>query len=460
MSFSAHIAEQRFGYGLSGHLPPVQSVAAMLDGVSGPDQMMAQFPLPTFGYVQKQGVLRGRFMKFARENEGKPEGKEAFDKALAVLKKVRTERAGWFTQSQLRRVHTQTAFRERLIAFWSDHFTAVGKGQLFQFAESLYSDAAVRPHIAGSFGDLLVSCVTHPMMLHYLDQDISAGPNSAFAKRRGGGRGLNENLAREVLELHTLGVGGPYDQRDVRALARRFAGMSRGRDLRFLFRGGFVEPGQHVVLGKSYGGRPAMAQIKAVLQDLARHPATAAHIARKLAVHFVSDTPPAGLVGELTAAYLRTDGQLMALYEVLLTHPDAWRMPATNIRPPVEFTAAAMRALSMPPEQLEALSFRQVNRFFFVPLKVMGQFWQKPSGPDGWDEADAAWVTPQGVAGRVEWAMRAPKNLLPALPDPRDFVRTALGDNPPSRVAFAASAAETRAEAIGLVLLSPAFQRR
>lgn len=460
MSFSAHMAEQRFGYGLSGHLPPVQSVAQMLEGVSGPDLMVTQFPLPGFGYIQKQGVLRSRFMKFARENARKPEGKDARDKALEVLKKVRRERAGWFTQSQLRRVHTQTAFRERLIAFWADHFTAVGKGQLFQFAESLYSDAAVRPHIAGSFGDLLVSCVTHPMMLHYLDQDISAGPNSAFAKRRGGGRGLNENLAREVLELHTLGVGGPYDQRDVRALARLFAGMSRGRDLRFLFRGGFVEPGQHVVLGKAYGGRPAMPQIISALQDLARHPATAAHIARKLAVHFVADRPPADLVAALTEAYLRTDGQLMALYEVLLTHPDAWARPATNIRPPVEFMAASMRALSVKPAQLEAMTPQQVNRFFFVPLKVMGQIWQKPSGPDGWDEADAAWITPQGVAGRVEWAMRAPKNLLEALPDPRDFVRSALGGDAPTRVAFAASAAETRAEAIGLVLLSPAFQRR
>ena len=460
MSFSAHIAEQRFGYGLSGHLAPVQSVAQMLEGVSGPDQMATQFPLPSFGYIQKQGARRISLIKSSRENAGTEKGKDEEDKALEVLKKVRRERAAWFTQSQLRQIHTQTAFRERLVAFWSDHFTAVGKGQLFQFAEALYSYDAVRPHIAGSFGDLLVSCVTHPMMLHYLGQDISAGPNSNFAKRRGRGRGLNENLAREVLELHTLGVGGPYDQQDVRSLARLFTGMSRGPDLRFLFRGGFVEPGQHVVLGKSYGGRPAMPRIRSALQDLALHPATAAHISRKLAVHFVADTPPPALVEDLTAAYLRTDGQLMALYEVLLNHPEAWSTPPTNIRPPVEFVATAMRALSIPPAKLEALKARQVNRYFFGPLRVMGQFWKKPSGPDGWEEADAAWITPQGVAGRIEWAMRTPKNLMRILPDPRDFVRTALGENAPERVAFAANAAETRAEAIGLVLLSPAFQRR
>ncbi len=460
MTFSAQIAEQRFGYGLSGHLPPVQSVSEMLKGLRGPDVMLAQYPVPPFDYIQDQGVLHGRFARFSRKNSGTLEGTDAADKARAVLKAVRQERGHWFTQSQLRRVHTQSAFRERLIAFWADHFTTVGKGHMFQFAETLYSDAAVRPHVAGRFGDLLVSCVTHPMMLHYLDQDVSSGPNSAFAQKRGQGRGLNENLAREVLELHTLGVGGPYDQTDVRALALLFTGMSRGRDLRFLFRRGFVEPGEHVVMGRRYGNQPGMERIKTALHDLARHPATAAHIARKLAVHFVSDTPSERLIADLTAAYLETDGQLMAVYDVLLSHPDAWRMPATNIRPPVEFVAASLRALSVSQGQMDAHDFRGVNRLFFVPLKVMGQFWQKPSGPDGWDEADAAWITPQGVAGRVEWAMRAPKELLETLPDPRAFVHTALGDTVPEAVNFAASAAETRAEAIGLVLLSPAFQRR
>jgi uncharacterized protein (DUF1800 family) len=460
VTFSPYIAERRFGYGLSGHLPAVRSVAEMLDGVTGPDVMVDQFPQPPFSYIQEQGVLRRRFSRFARENPNSKEGKEAQQKSRALFKKVREERGGWFIQTQLRRAHTTTAFRERLIAFWADHFTTVGKGQMFQFGETLYRDAAVRPHVAGRFGDLLVSCVTHPMMLHYLDQDISSGPNSDFAKRRGKGRGLNENLAREVLELHTLGVDGPYDQRDVRGLALLFTGMSRGRDLRFMFRQGFVEPGAHRVLGKRYGGKAGMTRISKVLQDLALHPATAAHIAHKLAVHFVADVPPPALVAKLATVYRETGGELMALYEALLNHPLAWDTPATNIRPPVEFVVAAMRALSVPPDRLQALTFAQVNRLFLAPVKVMGQYWQQAPGPDGWDEADAAWITPQGVAGRVEWAMRAPQDLVKTLPDPRDFVHDALGDFVPERVEFAAQAAETQAEAIGLVLLSPAFQRR
>jgi len=143
-----------------------------------------------------------------------------------------------------------------------------------------------------------------------------------------------------------------------------------------------------------------------------------------------------------------------------LRHPVAWGQPATNIRPPDEFVGAALRALSVPEARMSALKFREINWLFFVPLKVMGQFWQKPSGPDGWAEEDAEWVTPQGIAGRVEWAMQAPPKLVDPLPDPRRFVHTTLGDHPPSRVQFAANAAETRAEAIGLILLSPAFQRR
>ena len=460
VTFSPDIAERRFGYGLSGHLPGPASVAAMLNSVAGRDDMADQFPMAPFTYVQDKSVLRRRFGTYARANPDKAEGKEAADKARDILNEVREERGHWFAQTQLRRIHTQSGFRERLVAFWADHFTAKGSAFLYQYAETLYINEAVRAHIAGNFADLLISCVSHPMMLHYLDQDASVGPNSRYAKRRGNGRGLNENLAREVLELHTLGVNGPYDQADVRALAHVFTGMGRGRDQRFIFRNRVAEPGPQRLLGQDYSQRPSLQRIKTVLRDLAAHPATAAHIAQKLAVHFVADTPPPALVADLAATYLETGGRLMALYDVLLNHPTAWAMPATNIRPPLEFMSASLRALSVPQGRMSGLELRDINRLFLAPLKVMGQVWQKPAGPDGWAEEDAAWITPQGIAGRVEWAMRAPKNLLETLPDPREFVHHALGQNVPRRVAFAAKSAESRAEAIGLVLLSPAFQRR
>jgi uncharacterized protein (DUF1800 family) len=310
---------------------------------------------------------------------------------------------------------------------------------------------------------MLAAAVTHPLMLHYLDQEASFGPNSPSAlqeKFKGRGRGLNENLAREVLELHTLGVDGPYTQTDVRELAELFTGMGSKRGVGFRFREGMAEPGAETVLGKTYGPEPSVAAIKEALHDLARHPVTAAHLARKLVVHFVSDQPDPGLVAHVTQAYLRHDGALLPVYQALLEHPAAWQTDHMNIRPPAEFVSTSLRALAVPADAFAPLSERNVNEMFFTPLRAMGQIWQKPSGPDGWPEDDTHWVTPQGLAARLDWAAHTPARLLNELPDPRQLVTDALGPRPPSRVAFAAKAAESRAVAVALILTSPAMQRR
>jgi uncharacterized protein (DUF1800 family) len=314
--------------------------------------------------------------------------------------------------------------------------------------------------VSGKFADLLRACVTHPLMLHYLDQNTSAGPNSRAAQRPDRQRGLNENFAREVLELHTLGVGGPYTQNDVHELAKLLTGLAGTRDYSFKFRRNMAEPGAETVLGRSYGGPPGLGPIHAVLADLALHPATAAHIARKLAVHFVSDTPPPDLIEDLQETYLGSGGDLMTCYAALLHHPASWTMNAPNIRPPDELVGAALRAMAVKPEMMEALRPAQIRRLLLTPMRLMGQAWQQPAGPDGWPEDDGAWITPQGIAARLDWAVNAPAQLRPDLPDPRNFVHDALGPNPPADVVFAASAAETRADAIGLVLCAPAFQRR
>jgi uncharacterized protein (DUF1800 family) len=196
------------------------------------------------------------------------------------------------------------------------------------------------------------------------------------------------------------------------------------------------------------------------LQDLALHPVTAAHLARKLVVHFVSDDPNPGLITHVTQAYLRHDGALLPVYQALLEHPAAWQTDHMNIRPPAEFVSTSLRALAVPADAFAPLSERNVNEMFFTPLRAMGQIWQKPSGPDGWPEDDTHWVTPQGLAARLDWAAHTPARLLNELPDPRQLVTDALGPRPPSRVAFAAKAAESRAVAVALILTSPAMQRR
>jgi uncharacterized protein (DUF1800 family) len=318
----------------------------------------------------------------------------------------------------------------------------------------------VRLHVNGRFGEMLRACVMHPLMLDYLDQSRSAGPGSIIVLRRPRWRGLNENLAREVLELHTLGTDGPYSQTDVRELAELFTGMSAARDYGFVFRRQLAEPGPETVLGKTYGQGASLQYVEEVLDDLARHPATAAHIAGKLAVHFVGDMPSEVLVDHIAAAYLDSDGDLMRCYTALLEHPAAWAMPAQNIRPPQEFMSAALRAFAPPSEAFAQMESKRVRQVFYGPLRLMGQPWENPAGPDGWPEQDGAWVTPQGIAARLEWAVAAPSRFMDDLPEPRRFAETALGDGITDDVLFAVNVAGTRAEALGLVLASPAFQRR
>jgi uncharacterized protein (DUF1800 family) len=460
LSFSPTLAERRFGFGLSPHVAQPQSVDAMLFGINGPDVMQEAHPLPNFRALQDKLVLRRRFRGFARKNPETAEGKEADQKQQAIYREARDDWTRWFVQLQRRRILTPHAFRERMIAFWADHFTAVGKGGMLRFGMTAYVEDAVRPHVNGSFGEMLQACVTHPLMLDYLDQNTSAGPGSILVRRRPRRRGLNENLAREVLELHTVGVDGPYTQADVRELAELFTGLSRTRDYGFVFRRNMAEPGAETVLGKTYGQGASLQYVKDVLNDLALHPATATHIARKLAAHFVSDTPPDALVAHIAHAYLVSDGDLRRVYAALLEHPSAWSQPSQNIRPPQEFMSTTLRAFGGPSDAFAQMKPGKLRQIFFAPLRLMGQPWESPAGPDGWAEEDAAWITPQGIAARLEWAVQAPSQFLDALPDPRVFVDTALGDAAGDEVRFAAKAAENRAEAVGLVLASPEFQRR
>jgi uncharacterized protein (DUF1800 family) len=460
VGFSPELAEHRFGYGLSPQIAAPPSRLAMLAALAGPDHIAQAYPIPDFRTVQDRITHIRRFSAFARENPDTTAGKDAAKTAKRARRALAQDNQTWFATALLRRIETRDGLRERLVAFWGDHFTAQGKNGLLRKTGSAYLEEAVRPHLNADFATLLTACVTHPLMLHYLDQNTSAGPNSRAARRQDRRRGLNENLAREVLELHTLGVDGPYGQGDVRQLAELLTGLAATRNYGFKFRRNMAEPGGETVLGKTYDSAASLAPIRAVLSDLARHPATADHIARKLAVHFISDQPSPDLVAHIRAAYLASDGTLSECYAALLDHPDAWAMPARNIRPPEEFISASLRALAIGPAALDALRPAQLRQMFLIPLRLMGQDWQHPAGPDGWPEADNAWITPQGIAARLEWAVNIPARLRADLPDPRVFVQAVLGPNPPPEVVFAAQAAETRSDAIGLILCSPAFQRR
>lgn len=452
MPFDPTLAAVRFGYGLPVPADAPTSVEAMLESLSQPDQMVSRWPQPG---PEVAGEILQEFNRArrARDKRGAAED-SAYQAALGAMADLH-----WTTARMhvLRALTSPDGFRERLAAFWADHFTTAPKENANRFLPFAMMDQAIRPNLAGRFGDLLTAVTMHPAMLVYLDQDRSFGPNSLQGKRLK--RGLNENLAREVIELHALGVGAPYSQDDVREMAELLTGLSVGPTHAMTFEQRRAEPGDETVLGKTYRGE-GEAPIRAVLADLARHPETAAHIARKLAVHFVADTPDESLVEALRAAYVATDGDLMAVYGALLSHPAAWVADTVKARQPYDFILTSLRALEIPPDRIADMNMRRFRRTILDPMTAMGQRFKGAPGPDGWPEDAEAWITPQGLAARITWAMEMPGRLKNPLPDPTDFARRALGPRASERLLWAVARAESVREGVGLVLVSPEFNRR
>ncbi len=461
MTFDPFLADIRFGCGRAPDIVAPRDMGDILTRLNGPDTAASAFPVPGFDYMGKviaDVAERRRAIRRAAPGADRAALREAESKArMADRKRLGGEHMQWMWNVLMRRAHTHDGFRERLTSFWADHFAAAGKNIYFAFAVTPSIEDTIRPRITGRFADLLGAVVTQPLMLHYLDQSASRGPNSPRAKD---GDGLNENLARELMELHTLGVGGPYTQTDVRELAELLTGLSFAPGRGFVFRPVFAEPGAETVLGKRYGGGPArLEDILEVVEDLARHPVTARHIAGKLAVHFVSDTPDPDLVDHMTAQYIASDGDLNVVYAAMLEHPAAWRTEPGNVKQPLDFIGSTLRALMIGPDHPIVGRRGKMQALFRTPLDLMGQPWERPAGPDGWPESDAAWITPQRLAARLRWAWAAPSALAGQLPDPRDLLDVTVGPRADADLRFAVSAAADRTEGVALVLTSPAFQR-
>ncbi len=343
---------------------------------------------------------------------------------------------------------------ERLVAFWSNHFAvSVNKGNTVRTFAGLLEREAIRPHVHGRFADMLLAVETHPAMIFFLDQQQSLGPNSRAGARRG--RGLNENLAREIMELHTLGVAGGYTQADVTALAHIITGWTlappngqEGIPGTFRFNANMHEPGEHLLLGKRYGDS-GFERGKAALADLARHPSTAQHIARKLTRHFVADEPPASMVARLAKVFRDTDGDLQALSFALLDSPEAWSAQATKMRSPQEFLVASARALGRKPEIGQILG----------PLNAMGHpIWQ-PGGPNGFPDSVAAWASPEGLKTRLDVSAAIARQSANGI-DPKGLVEDIFGPAASTETRQAILRAETRYQAVAIALMAPEFQRR
>jgi uncharacterized protein (DUF1800 family) len=354
-----------------------------------------------------------------------------------------------------RAVLSETGFTERLVAFWSNHFCiSANKGPLARIWAGSFEREAIRPHVLGRFSEMLMAVEQHPAMLFFLDNQQSLGPDSRAGQNRK--RGLNENLAREIMELHTLGVGGGYGQDDVTSLARvitgwTFAGRQGqlGAPGSFVFNANAHEPGPQRVLGKIYAAG-GVEQGEAVLSDIARHRSTAKFIATKFVRHFVADDPPPALVARLQDVFTRTDGDLRALATALVDSDDAWRAPVTKLRSPYEFLVATGRLLARVPEDPGQ---------YLSGLNVLGQPLWSPAGPNGFPDTNAAWAAPEGMKLRLDIsaqvAARVGNNI-----DPRDLMAVALAGAVSTDTRQTIERAESRQQAIALLLMSPEFQRR
>ena len=457
MGFDPELAEIRFGTGLGPGVAPAADAGAFLARLQGPDRVARAFVVEGFT-AQRDTIVRFRALG-KRARNGDMAAREERDR----LKRAhRQKQLRWFTHTGARWLDSPDGFRERLTRFWADHFTVVGKNAMTRPLAATFVEDAIRPHLGGYFAEMLRAAETHPMMLDYLDQLRSVGEGSPLVAR---GKGPNENLAREILELHTLGVDGPYSQDDVRQFANLLAGFTLDRRGRVTFYPRRGNPGPEVVLGRSYGGeRPRAEDVWQAFGDLATHPATAHHIARKLVVHFVSDQPDAAHVAHVAARFGESGGQLMAVYEALLEHPAAWVPERVKIKQPFDFVMTSLKALGVRGAQLATLEPGDIRQGLATPMALMGQRWERPGGPDGWPEDGAHWITPQGLAARIQWAMTIPllvfEHIGGGLPDPRALLRTGLGAQAGEAEQIAAAAAETRWEGVGLVLASPGFQRR
>lgn len=353
-------------------------------------------------------------------------------------------------------VATPTPYRERLVRFWSNHFTVSVQGRPQLVGACLpFENEAIRAGLNGRFADLLLGVVSHPVMLTYLDNAQSMGPDSRAGQRSG--RGLNENLAREILELHTLGVSGGYEQADVTALAAMLTGWTVGNERlkrhgaepgAFAFAPFMHQPGSQRLLGKRYpeGGQ---AQAAAALVDLARHPATARFVAGKLARHFVADRPPEAAVDRLTEVFLATDGHLPSLHQAIVELPEAWEAAERKLKTPYELLVSTHRGLTLPVARPAEV---------LAPLKLMNHLPFTAPSPAGWPDEHRHWGAPSALTQRVEWAIALGGRVANGVDVRGSSERMVAPDS--RQLATSIDRAESASQALGLLLAAPDFQWR
>jgi len=462
---SAAIATNRFGLGARpGELRSVGAdprgwLTAQLRG--GP-------PFIAAADLAASQVTLARALELRRDIQeerkaGRVDPAQAQEQQQKVGQFLRPIYTGEATARFAQAVTSERPFLERITQFWSNHFAVSADKQFLAGLAGSFEREAIRPNVLGRFSDLLLAAESHPAMLLYLDNHLSVGPHSQAAQRlarRDSERriGINENLAREILELHTLGVGGGYTQADVTTFAEVITGWSigdvRGRFLggepgRFVFRAEVHEPGAKVVLNTRYPDT-GFGQGVAVLNNLARQGATAHFIATKLARHFIADEPPAAAVKRLEGAFIASEGDLPTLYRALIEAREAWSEPLAKFKTPNDYITSSFRGLALPVE---------AGKGALAPFELLGQRNWQPGSPAGWPDRSADWDGASALMKRIEWADALGARLGSRL-DAQELAPELLGANLSAATRTAVARATSGAQAVTLLLASPEFMRR
>lgn len=451
MSLNAAIAVTRFGLGAK---------KGEIDQASRDPQAWVKEQLirpaslnPARGNLKTSSELIINFQSYAEQRRSS-KGRDMEDAQKAFRRGSRSNLMSEIVARTAHGAETPLPVQERFVRFWSNHFTVSGRNLQTSLVAGAYEREAIRPNILGSFYDLAQAAIFHPAMLMYLDNSQSVGPNSRAGKRRD--RGLNENLAREVLELHTVTPAAQYSQNDVTEFARALTGWTvgnrrLGQDRRgeTVFASVIHEPGQRTVLGKRYRQSDG-SQARAILKDLCQRPETARNVAFKLARHVVDDAPPQALVRRLETVFRDTGGNLKSVYDALIDVPEAWNPAPEKVKTPDELLTSAARLIGV-----EAV-------FAGDPRSVFQSFAQRPflaPSPEGWPDTADAWLGPDALTKRIEWAGQVSQRTGGRI-DSRNFLETALGARVSTETLKAVSRAESAEQALTLALMSPDFQRR
>ena len=469
------IAANRFGLGAR-----PDELAAI--GRSGPDWLRAQLDGPAPGIsgdglqssssilaqiYDLRSTIRAARRSAADNGSASAAAGAGSEAAIGALRKLGqvirpiyvAEAGARFRQS----VATDRPFVERLTQFWSNHFAVSADKSVLAALAGSYEREAIRPYVLGNFTDMLLATERHPAMLLYLDNQMSMGPDSQAARnigRRNPDRktGINENLARETMELHTVGVDGGYTQADVTAFSQVLTGWSvAGPDSwrtgaqpgTFLYRANMHEPGSKVLLGKRYPDT-GYDQGVAVLRDLANRPATARFIATKLARHFIADDPPGPAVERIATAFAESGGDLPTVYRALIAAPEGWEQPVAKFKTPSDFIVSAFRGLELPVRADEA----PVGLF-----QQLGQRIWAPGSPAGWPDRGADWDGAAELLQRIEWADAVGQRIGPRT-NAMALAPRLLGGVLSAATREAVARAASGAQAITLMLSSPEFMRR